>query len=167
MTLVRSLDSLAATEDFGLALARAVRPGDIVLLDGPLGAGKTTLTQAIARGLGVSERVTSPTFTVVRQHACVNDAGKTQELAELVRAELHIDWLNLQRVGGRDFGDMVSVYRRLGNYIRSPLPGLGIERCLYELNPGQHCLSPLMPLKHLSELRSSYKLYQVQSLIRQ
>jgi tRNA threonylcarbamoyladenosine biosynthesis protein TsaE len=75
MTPRRRLESLAATDAFGLALARLLIPGDIVLLDGPLGAGKTTLTQAIARGLGVSERVTSPTFTVVRQHVCSNDQG--------------------------------------------------------------------------------------------
>jgi tRNA threonylcarbamoyladenosine biosynthesis protein TsaE len=54
-----------------------LRPGDIVLLSGPLGAGKTTFTQGVGRGLGVHERVTSPTFTIVRQHECVNDLGIT------------------------------------------------------------------------------------------
>jgi len=55
-----------AGEDF----SKVLRAGDIVLLEGPLGAGKTTFVQGVARGLGVTERVTSPTFTVVRQHAC-------------------------------------------------------------------------------------------------
>jgi tRNA threonylcarbamoyladenosine biosynthesis protein TsaE len=59
----------------GEAFASLLRPGDIVLLSGPLGAGKTTFTQGVGRGLGVHERVTSPTFTIVRQHECVNDFG--------------------------------------------------------------------------------------------
>ncbi len=46
-----------------------------MLLSGSLGAGKTTFVQGVARGLGVSERVTSPTFTVVREHRCHNDFG--------------------------------------------------------------------------------------------
>jgi tRNA threonylcarbamoyladenosine biosynthesis protein TsaE len=45
------------------------------LLSGQLGNGKTTFAQGVAKGLGVRERVTSPTFTMVRQHECVNDLG--------------------------------------------------------------------------------------------
>jgi tRNA threonylcarbamoyladenosine biosynthesis protein TsaE len=61
------------TKVAGEAFAHFLRPGDIVLLTGQLGAGKTTFVQGVARGLGVRERVTSPTFTMVREHACVND----------------------------------------------------------------------------------------------
>ncbi|MGH3732243.1 MAG: tRNA (adenosine(37)-N6)-threonylcarbamoyltransferase complex ATPase subunit type 1 TsaE [Acidimicrobiales bacterium] len=64
-------DTQGAGEDF----AALLRPGDIVILRGPLGAGKTTFTQGVGRGLGARERVTSPTFTMVRQHECVNDLG--------------------------------------------------------------------------------------------
>lgn len=81
--------------------------------------------------------------------ACIGDSAKTQEIAEMVRAELEIDWLNMQRAGGRDLGGFAGTFRRLGNYIKSPLPGLGIERCLYEMNPGQHCLSPLIAQEHV------------------
>ncbi len=59
----------------GVGFARALRSGDIVLLTGMLGAGKTTFTKGVATGLGVSERVTSPTFTMVREHHCANDRG--------------------------------------------------------------------------------------------
>ncbi|MCU1363745.1 MAG: putative ATP-binding protein [Acidimicrobiaceae bacterium] len=65
----------AATQRAGEDFARALRPGDIVLLAGQLGAGKTTFVQGVGRGLGVSDRITSPTFTMVRQHEGVNDVG--------------------------------------------------------------------------------------------
>ena len=66
-------DTVAAGEAF----ARVLKSGDIVLLSGTLGAGKTTFVKGVAKGLGVSERVTSPTFTMVREHACSNDLGIT------------------------------------------------------------------------------------------
>ncbi|MBU6233614.1 MAG: tRNA (adenosine(37)-N6)-threonylcarbamoyltransferase complex ATPase subunit type 1 TsaE [Acidobacteria bacterium] len=68
-------ESIEQTQSAGVALAALLRPGDTVVLTGPLGAGKTALTQGIARALGVRERVTSPTFTMVRQHVCHNSQG--------------------------------------------------------------------------------------------
>ena len=53
----------------GEALGRQLGPGDVVSLVGPLGAGKTTLAQGIARGLGVEDVVNSPTFTLVQEYA--------------------------------------------------------------------------------------------------
>jgi tRNA threonylcarbamoyladenosine biosynthesis protein TsaE len=52
----------------GHALAGILGPGDLVVLVGPLGAGKTALTQGIGAGLGVREPVTSPTFVIARVH---------------------------------------------------------------------------------------------------
>jgi tRNA threonylcarbamoyladenosine biosynthesis protein TsaE len=60
------------TVDFGRSLGRALRAGDLVLLAGPLGAGKTVLTTGIADGLGVSGRVSSPTFVLARVHPAGN-----------------------------------------------------------------------------------------------
>ncbi|GAA4540501.1 tRNA (adenosine(37)-N6)-threonylcarbamoyltransferase complex ATPase subunit type 1 TsaE [Amycolatopsis samaneae] len=57
-----------ATMAFGRALGSSLRAGDLVLLSGPLGAGKTTLTRGIADGLGVGGRVSSPTFVLARVH---------------------------------------------------------------------------------------------------
>ena len=62
---------LPAPEDtraLGAALAGLVRAGDLVVLVGPLGAGKTALTQGLGEGLGVREPVTSPTFVIARVH---------------------------------------------------------------------------------------------------
>ncbi len=56
------------THALGRALAEALAPGDLVVLVGPLGAGKTALTQGIGAGLGVREPVTSPTFVISRVH---------------------------------------------------------------------------------------------------
>jgi len=58
----------AAMEAFGRDLARELRAGDLVLLTGPLGAGKTTLTRGIGDGLGVRGPVQSPTFVLARTH---------------------------------------------------------------------------------------------------
>jgi tRNA threonylcarbamoyladenosine biosynthesis protein TsaE len=52
----------------GAQLAQALLPGDLVVLDGPLGAGKTTLVQGIGAGLGVRGPITSPTFVIARLH---------------------------------------------------------------------------------------------------
>lgn len=56
------------TRAFGRRLGAALEAGDVLILDGPLGAGKTTLTQGIAEGMGVKGRVTSPTFIIAREH---------------------------------------------------------------------------------------------------
>ncbi len=53
---------------YGRRLAGLLRAGDLVLLNGPLGAGKTTLVQGVGAGLGVRGPVTSPTFVLVRVH---------------------------------------------------------------------------------------------------
>lgn len=57
-----------ATRAYGRALAALLRAGDLVVLTGPLGAGKTTLTQGIGEGLGVRGQVASPTFIIARVH---------------------------------------------------------------------------------------------------
>jgi tRNA threonylcarbamoyladenosine biosynthesis protein TsaE len=61
--------SRQATLRLGARLGRAALPGDLILLRGDLGAGKTTLTQGIARGLGVTSAVNSPTFTLIKEYA--------------------------------------------------------------------------------------------------
>ncbi|MCE2456646.1 MAG: tRNA (adenosine(37)-N6)-threonylcarbamoyltransferase complex ATPase subunit type 1 TsaE [Dehalococcoidia bacterium] len=60
--------STSMTHDVGRAIGSNVRPGDIVLLSGSLGAGKTTLTQGIVWGLGSPEYARSPTFVLVNEY---------------------------------------------------------------------------------------------------
>lgn len=106
--LVVLLETAAATRQVGARLGRILEPGDILGLDGPLGAGKTCFMSGLARGLKVSGAVTSPTFTLVNQyagrlplfHADLYRLASEEELAELGLWELAeaggvlaIEWL--------------------------------------------------------------------------
>ncbi|GAA4724830.1 tRNA (adenosine(37)-N6)-threonylcarbamoyltransferase complex ATPase subunit type 1 TsaE [Brevibacillus fulvus] len=62
------LKNEAETRDFAQRLAAYLRPGDFISLEGNLGAGKTTFTQGLAKGLGVQAVVNSPTFTIIKEY---------------------------------------------------------------------------------------------------
>ena len=84
------------TRELGAALSAVARPGDVVLLSGDLGAGKTTLVQGFARGLGITEPVVSPTVILVRTytgrlplvHADAYRMDNLQEVTDLDLPEL-------------------------------------------------------------------------------
>ncbi len=86
-----TLADASATRELGRALADVLAPGDLVILVGDLGAGKTTLAQGIGAGLGVAGTVASPTFIIARAHrpapgrpALIHvDAYRLGSLAEL------------------------------------------------------------------------------------
>ena len=61
-------NSPSETEAVGAALARVLTPGSVIAYRGDLGAGKTAFTRGLARGLGVKESVTSPTYTIVNEY---------------------------------------------------------------------------------------------------
>lgn len=80
------------TEAFGIALGKEARAGDIIALVGDLGTGKTALTKYIAQGMGITEMITSPTFTIVQEyhsgrlplyHFDVYRIGDPEEMYEL------------------------------------------------------------------------------------
>ncbi|MXW42804.1 MAG: tRNA (adenosine(37)-N6)-threonylcarbamoyltransferase complex ATPase subunit type 1 TsaE [Acidimicrobiia bacterium] len=60
--------SPAQTKDIGAALAKIAKPGDLLILIGDLGAGKTTFAQGFAAGLGITKQVSSPTFTLASEY---------------------------------------------------------------------------------------------------
>ena len=62
-------NSPAETEALGQRLAETLQPGDVIAYTGDLGAGKTAFTRGLARGLGITERITSPTFTIVNEYS--------------------------------------------------------------------------------------------------
>ena len=77
-------NSASETRALGERIAAGLRPGDVVLLEGDLGAGKSELTRGIARGLGVTETVTSPSFTILN----VYESGQIPLY--------HFDWYRLE-----------------------------------------------------------------------
>ena len=77
--------SAAETEAVAANLAKDLRPGDVVLVSGEMGAGKTTFVRGAARALGVTEAVTSPTFTIGRRY----ESGRVP-----------VSHLDLHRLGG-------------------------------------------------------------------
>ena len=79
-----STKSAAETRALGEKLAGRLRPGDVLLLEGDLGAGKSELTRGIAKGLGVAETVTSPSFTILN----VYESGRCPLY--------HFDWYRLE-----------------------------------------------------------------------
>ncbi|TWT05584.1 tRNA (adenosine(37)-N6)-threonylcarbamoyltransferase complex ATPase subunit type 1 TsaE [Planococcus sp. CPCC 101016] len=69
MTYAIMLNSPEETEVFAAAFAELLEPGDLLTLEGDLGAGKTTFTKGLAKGLGVQRMVNSPTFTILKQYS--------------------------------------------------------------------------------------------------
>ena len=105
-------ESPAATEDAGERLGRRLRPGDVVLLKGELGAGKTTFVRGVARGTGSSAPVASPTFQLVRIYPgkvklAHVDLYRVEDLAEL--RDLGLDELAGDGAVVVEWGDRLEV----------------------------------------------------------
>ncbi|WP_447004475.1 tRNA (adenosine(37)-N6)-threonylcarbamoyltransferase complex ATPase subunit type 1 TsaE [Saccharothrix isguenensis] len=89
------LPEVRDTEEFGRKLGGLVRGGDLVLLSGPLGAGKTALVRGLADGLGVTGRVSSPTFVIARVHEPAPDGrGVPLVHVDAYRLGGHLDELD-------------------------------------------------------------------------
>ena len=107
---VTTTDS-GATEAVGAAVASVLAAGDLVILAGDLGAGKTTMAKGVARALGVTEPVTSPTFAIVQEYAAPVpvahvDAYRLGSLGEV--ADLALDELLDDHVVLVEWGDVVA-----------------------------------------------------------
>jgi tRNA threonylcarbamoyladenosine biosynthesis protein TsaE len=94
--LVARTRSVDETRDLAASLVPSIRPGDLLLLAGDLGAGKTAFVQGLGRALGVTEPITSPTFTLVQRydgemvlhHLDVYRLGQLNEVLDLGLGEL-------------------------------------------------------------------------------
>lgn len=97
------LISLSAeqTRDIGVRIGQALRAGDVVLLHGDLGAGKTTLAQGIARGLGILDSLQSPTFTLINEHQVPRQSEGTFRLYHLDLYRLDVG--DLDEIGFDDY----------------------------------------------------------------
>lgn len=96
MNVVATTASVDQTRDLAHALSSLARPGDVIVLAGDLGAGKTAFVQGFGRGLGVTDRITSPTFTLVHvyegrlpvHHVDVYRLGQLSEALDLGLPEM-------------------------------------------------------------------------------
>jgi tRNA threonylcarbamoyladenosine biosynthesis protein TsaE len=119
-------DSPDQTRAVASALADVLVPGDLVLLVGELGAGKTAFVQGLARGLGVEEPVTSPTFTIVQEYA-----GRLPLT--------HVDVYRLDRVqdlldlGLEEAGDRGVTVVEWGDLVEQAVPA---EHLVVRMEPG-------------------------------
>ncbi len=120
--------SAARTRELAAALAGVARRGDVVVLAGPLGAGKTTFAQGFARALGVEGPVTSPTFTLVRQYRC--------ELGQLLHADLY-RLEQLAEVEDLGLGELVEEGVALVEWGDVAEPALSPVAFTVRLDPGQ------------------------------
>ena len=99
--------------EFGIKLAGLLAPGDLVLLTGPLGAGKTTLTRGVGEGLDVIGTVASPTFVIARTHKRTNsdaplvhvDAYRLDSPAEFDDLDINFEKSIVLVEWGRGFAD--------------------------------------------------------------
>ena len=92
-----TVPAAAQMRELGRALATPLRAGDLVILSGGLGAGKTTLTQGIGDGLGVRGPITSPTFVIARVHPPLRADGAAVPMPRPRPALVHAD---AYRLGG-------------------------------------------------------------------
>jgi tRNA threonylcarbamoyladenosine biosynthesis protein TsaE len=123
------LPTAADTEELGARLGARLAAGDVVLLSGPLGAGKTVLAKGIGRGLGVSGVVTSPTFVIAREHPPA-PGGRGVAL-------VHVD---AYRLGGRAELDDLDLDTDLASAVVVVEWGEGLAEGLADGHDGGHLL---------------------------
>jgi tRNA threonylcarbamoyladenosine biosynthesis protein TsaE len=124
----RESRSGAETEAVGADLALTLRPGDVVLISGELGAGKTTFVRGAARALGVTDPVTSPTFTIGHLYAAAGEVASVAHidlyrlgslrdedpdlLADYIGADT-ISFVEWPAAGEQEIGDLGRIARRV------------------------------------------------------
>lgn len=111
------VNSIYETTNLGNALGKLLNPGDIVCLTGDLGTGKTHITKGIAKGLGINENITSPTFTIVNEY----DSGRIKLYHFDVYRVSDPDEIYAIGLDDYIFGNGVSIIE-WANYIEEILP---------------------------------------------
>ena len=102
-----------ATEAVAARLARALEPGDVVLVSGELGAGKTTFVRGACRALGVTARVTSPTFTIGHRYP-----GAGVDVS-------HLDLYRFRGLSAAEWGDLEPYFDDAVVFVEWPEAGSG------------------------------------------
>jgi tRNA threonylcarbamoyladenosine biosynthesis protein TsaE len=112
--VVIELDSAspAETEAIGARLAALLEPGDIVLVEGELGSGKTTFVRGAARSLGVEGPVTSPTYTIGHRYRGMVDVS-------------HLDLYRFEGMSNAEWGDLEEYFENAVVFVEWPGAGAG------------------------------------------
>jgi|SRR5215207_2658614 len=106
-------ESVAETEAVAGRFAEALMPGDVVTVSGELGSGKTTFVRGAARALGVTGRVTSPTYTIGNRYRGRVDVS-------------HLDLYRLERVSLPEWGDLEPYFENAVVFVEWPEAGAGV-----------------------------------------
>ena len=136
--------SAAETEAVAAGLARTLRPGDVVLVSGDLGAGKTTFVRGACRALGVEGHVTSPTFTVGHRYLGVVDVS-------------HLDLYRFENVSPAEWGDLEPYFDGAVCFVEWPeaaagaLPPVRVEVRLSHVDPAHRHITLESPENALLE----------------
>jgi tRNA threonylcarbamoyladenosine biosynthesis protein TsaE len=118
--------SATQTEALGAELARVLVPGDVVLIDGELGAGKTTLVRGAARALGVTTPVTSPTFTIGQRYPVAPRLSAGRSAAAPLAFVSHVDLYRLGSLRDED-PDLLADYIGADTITFVEWPDAGVE----------------------------------------
>ena len=134
-----TLKGIQATDVLGNCLSIVLGPGNLLLLSGDLGAGKTSLTKAIASGLGIEEKeVTSPSFTIIHEHL----NGRLPLIhVDLYRLGPHAD---ITEIGLEDYFDGENVVIiEWAEYLKDPLveTALKIDLSFFDEQSREVCLT--------------------------
>lgn len=146
----RSLDddTLAGRVEEGMQTARSTRGG--TLEDRMLSRVLSALDPAAPiryRGRAVMPEGFGPALGTA-----VVDGGDPQPIAEMIAAQLPMFWINVQPAFRPEFVPLAKQFDRLRSWLERKTPGYGMERCLYELNPGVPCQSPILDGHHVIDL---------------
>jgi tRNA threonylcarbamoyladenosine biosynthesis protein TsaE len=105
-------ESAGQTEDVAAGLAAGLEPGDVVLVRGELGAGKTTFVRGACRALGVADRVASPTFTIGHRYRGTVDVS-------------HLDLYRFTGLSAAEWGDVEPYFDDAVAFVEWPEAGAG------------------------------------------
>lgn len=118
-----TIENTEATQALAIVIGQAAQPGDNLVLTGDLGAGKTTLTKGIAKGLGIDQLIKSPTYTIIREY---NQGRIPLYHMDVYRVSSGADALGLDEYFE---GDGLSVIE-WGNQLEEALPETYLELIL-------------------------------------